>query len=98
MSESEGWHSVSSRSTNLTYLAISALCVDQFWYGSISFWSSSSSVSSETDLVLVAATRWLRGFCAEAVGWERCLDLELPALVSYSSSEEDEKSEPFCLR
>lgn len=52
----------------LTYLAISALCVDQFSYGSTSFWSSTSSVSTETDLVLVVVICWLRGFCAEGDG------------------------------
>lgn len=80
------------------YLAISALCVDQFWYGSTSFWSSSSSVSRETDLDRVPGVRWPRGAWVEVDGWEERLALGVAAVVSYSSSEDEEKSEPFTLR
>lgn len=46
----------------------------------------------------VADVRWLRDAWVEPDGWEERLVLEVPAPASYSSSEEEERSEPFCLR
>lgn len=45
----------------------------------------------------MAAIRW-RGVWEEVEGWEERLALAFPTLASYSSSEDEEKSEPFCLQ